>query len=65
MSARPIDPELETIVECYRRGWFVAIVPGAGWQPCPPGTPGSLPDLERLAFLRRFGHDGLRAAPTE
>ena len=25
-----LEPELRTIVECYRRRWFTSIVPGAG-----------------------------------
>ncbi len=52
-----VDPELRTIAECYRRGWFTTVVPGAGWQPCSPGTPGALPDLSRLAFFREHGYD--------
>jgi hypothetical protein len=49
--------ELDTIIECYRRGWFTSIVPGAGWQPCSADARGALPDLSRLAFLREHGYD--------
>jgi hypothetical protein len=53
-----VDPELTTIAECYRRGWYRVIVPGVGWQPCADGTLGALPDLARLAFFREHGYDG-------
>jgi hypothetical protein len=46
--------------ECRRRGWFARRNPdGPGWLPCAPDAPGAQCDLNRLAFFRQMGHDGL------
>jgi hypothetical protein len=45
--------------ECRALGWWAVRVPDQGWRPCPPGTPGSTEDLNRLIFFRQAGYDGL------
>ena len=40
--------------EACERGWLVVMVPGQGWQPCPVGTPGAEPDLNRLLAMTRW-----------
>lgn len=43
---------------CRALGWW-AIRTQEGWRPCPPGTPAAIEDLNRLAFFRQTGYDGL------
>ena len=33
--------------ECAEFGWY-ATLGARGWQPCAPGTPHSIPDINRL-----------------
>jgi hypothetical protein len=34
--------------EATEFGWFALLVSGQGWVSVPPGTPGAIPDLNRL-----------------
>jgi hypothetical protein len=43
---------------CRFLGWW-AVRTGAGWRPCPPGTPGASEDLNRLSLFRVTGRDCL------
>ena len=45
--------------ECRDRGWWAVRMPGAGWQPCAPETPGATEDINRLAVYRETGADCL------
>lgn len=45
--------------ECRRRGWFARRVDGQGWAPCDRDSAGARLDLNRLAFFRDQGYDGL------
>jgi hypothetical protein len=45
-------------VSCRTLGWW-AIRTDEGWRPCPPGTPGAIEDINRLAFFRETGTDRL------
>jgi hypothetical protein len=44
--------------ECRARGWW-AVRGDGGWRPCPQGTSGAIPDLNRLAVFRETGRDCL------
>jgi hypothetical protein len=44
--------------ECRAYGWWAVRGPN-GWRPCSPETVGAVEDLNRLAFYRQTGHDGL------
>lgn len=46
------------VAECRERGWF-ARLDGRTWKPCDPTAAGAVEDLNRLAFLRANGEDGL------
>jgi hypothetical protein len=47
--------------DCRRRGWY-ARRDERGWIPCRADEPGAREDLNRLAFFRATGVDGLYAA---
>jgi hypothetical protein len=47
------------MAECRARGWWAIRSEGRGWRSCPEGTPGAIPDLNRLAALRETGRDCL------
>lgn len=42
--------------ECEEFGWFAYFVPNGNpsWRPCPAGTPGAVPDLNRLQLEARW-----------
>jgi len=46
------------LAECRARGWYArrAVV---GWEPCAVEAEGAREDLNRLAYFREFGFDGL------
>ncbi|MDQ2687492.1 MAG: hypothetical protein M3Y28_06450 [Armatimonadota bacterium] len=46
------------VVQCRARGWW-CVRAKRGWQPCPPGTPGAIEDLNRLAYFEQTGEDTL------
>ena len=45
--------------DCRARGWYAVLIPGRGWRPCDPNTPGAIEDLNREAWFRSMGYDGL------
>jgi hypothetical protein len=47
--------------ECRRRGWYASRVEGLGWVQCAADANGARPDLNRLAFFKQTGWDGLYA----
>lgn len=50
--------------EALERGWWAVRAP-VGWRPCPPGTPGAIPDLNRLTYFLQTGKDELyRPSPV-
>jgi len=49
-------------IECRRKGWWSRMVPGEGWQPCAEDADGAGEDLNRLAFFKVNGFDGLYEA---
>jgi len=52
------------IAECRERGWYCqdGFGPSSRWGsfcPCPKDAPGAMEDLNRLAYFKTFGKDGL------
>ena len=52
------------IAECRDRGWYCqdGFGPSSRWGsfcPCPKDAPGAMEDLNRLAYFKTFGKDGL------
>jgi hypothetical protein len=52
------------VAECRERGWYCqdGHGPDPRWGsfcPCPPNAPGATEDLNRLAFFKATGRDGL------
>jgi hypothetical protein len=48
--------------ECEEFGWHAVFVPygNPSWQPAPAGTPGAVPDLNRLAVEARWDRSAKR-----
>jgi hypothetical protein len=44
-------------------GWYAVLVPGKGWVPCPPDTPGCIPDLNRVLASCRWDRERKRFVP--
>jgi hypothetical protein len=57
-QAVPWEGEWPGAAACRALGWW-AIRTDEGWRACPPGTPGAIEDLNRLAFFRELGMDCL------
>lgn len=53
------EGEWPGVIECRERGWYAVLIPGRGWYPVPPGTPGAMEDLNRLAYFKQTGKDEL------
>lgn len=47
--------------ECRERGWYCQDKHGSSpkFSPCSPDDPNAVPDLNRWAYFRRTGRDGL------
>src|SRR5262249_44754357 len=44
-------------------GWYAVLVPGKGCVPCPPDTPGCIPDLNRVLASCRWDGERKRFGP--
>jgi hypothetical protein len=52
------------VAECREKGWFCQSGFGPSsrygdYCPCSPDAPGAMPDLNRLAYFKATGRDGL------
>jgi hypothetical protein len=46
-------------------GWYAVLVAGRGWAPCPPDTPGCIPDFNRALASCRWDRDQKRFVRPE